>query len=252
MIELTILIPTKEEKGNIEPAVCRMPNFGVETELLFVDGHSVDGTMAELERVASAYPNRCIHYFTQEGKGKRAAVWQGFKRAMGKVVIILDGDITVPPEELLGAYEILSKSENIFVNATRFRYPMEKRAMQFLNYLANRLFALLVSFIVGTWLSDTLCGTKGMRKDDFIKLCEEGFLNNIDPFGDHELIFGAWNLGMKIVNYPVHYSARSYGSPKIANMKISGGSAFLRIDLAALKHKFLKRSKIRFSQNELR
>jgi len=240
--KLTVLIPTKDEKGNIEPAVRRMPEFGVEVELLFVDGHSTDGTLDELARVASNYPDRCINYFTQEGKGKRPAIWQGFERAQGSVVLILDGDITVPPEELAGAYKILEGSQMVFLNATRFRYPMERGAMQFPNYLANRFFALLVSFIVGTWLSDTLCGTKGMRKEDFIKLRTEAFLSDIDLFGDHELIFGAWNLGMKIIEYPVHYKARFYGEAKISNMKLSGGSAFLRIDLAALRHKLFRRT----------
>ena len=235
---LTILIPTKDEKGNIEPMVRRMPDFGTVVELLFVDGHSKDGTLDELKRVAAMYPDLNINCFIQEGKGKRAAVWQGFERSRGDIVLILDGDITVPPEEVVEAYRILADAPSVFLNATRFSFPMEKGAMQLPNYLANRFFSLLVSFIIGKRLSDSLCGTKGMWKKEFLRLRDEAFLSNIDLFGDHELIFGAWHLGMDFVEYPVHYKARLYGEAKIANQKFSGGSAFLRIDLAALRHKF--------------
>ncbi len=242
---LTLVIPTRDEKGNIEPAVARCPDFGTEVELLFVDGNSTDGTLEELARVAAAYPDRRISYFTQEGKGKRIAVWQGFERARGEVVMILDGDITVPPEELPALYEILTGGPHLFVNATRFRYPMEPGAMQLPNHLANRFFALFVSLITGQWFSDTLCGTKGLWKSAFLRLRDEGFLAGMDRYGDHELILGAWNLGMTIVEAPVHYRARLYGEAKIANQKFSGGTAFLKLDLAALKHRFLGRRRRR-------
>jgi len=242
---LTVVIPTRDEKGNIEPAVQRMPDFGTETELLFVDGNSTDGTMEELARVKAAYPDRRIAYFTQEGKGKKPAVWQGFERAAGDIVMILDGDITVPPEELVGAYRLLAEGPEVFLNATRFKFPMEKDAMQRPNYLANRGFAVVVSLIVGRWLTDTLCGTKGLWKSTFLRLRDEACVAGIDLYGDHELIFGAWNLGCRIVEYPVHYKARIYGEAKIANQKFSGGTAFVKIDLAALKHKLLGRRRAR-------
>jgi glycosyltransferase involved in cell wall biosynthesis len=242
---VTILIPTKDEKGNIEPMVRRMPDFGTTLELLFVDGHSKDGTLEEVARVAALYPGIKINCFIQEGKGKREAVWQGFERSQGDIVLILDGDITVPPEEIVEAYRILAGAPAIFLNATRFTFPMEKGAMQWPNYLANRFFALLVSLIIGKRLSDSLCGTKGMWKKEFLRLNDDPFLSGIDLFGDHELIFGAWRLGMEFVEHPVHYKARLYGEAKIANQKFSGGSAFLRIDLAALSHKLFagKRSR---------
>ena len=165
---LTVVIPTKDEKGTIEPAVTRMPDFGVETELLFVDGNSRDGTPEELERVRAAYPHKRINWFTQEGKGKRIAVWQGFERAWGEALIILDGDITVPPEELPAVYEHLTRGPHVFVNCTRFRRRMEKGAMQAPNFAANVFFSVLVSIIVGKSFTDTLCGTKGIWKSTFL------------------------------------------------------------------------------------
>ena len=182
---LTVVIPTKDEKGTIEPAVTRMPDFGVETELLFVDGNSRDGTPEELERVRAAYPHKRINWFTQEGKGKRIAVWQGFERAWGETLIILDGDITVPPEELPGVYEHLTRGPHVFVNCTRFRRRMEKGAMQAPNFVANVFFSVLVSIIVGKSFTDTLCGTKGIWKSTFLVLRERGFLADIDRYGDH-------------------------------------------------------------------
>ncbi len=239
---LTVVIPTKDEKGNIEPAVRRMPDFGTEVELLFVDGNSTDGTVEELERVKSAFPGKRISYFTQEGKGKKPAVWQGFERAWGDIVMILDGDITVPPEELPGAYDILARSPDVFLNATRFRYRMEAGAMQRPNYLANLFFAALVSVITGKRFTDTLCGTKGLWKTRFLELRDAAFCAGYDKYGDHELILGAWNLGLTLVEYPVHYKARLYGEAKIANQKFSGGTAFLKLDLAALRRRVFGRT----------
>jgi glycosyltransferase involved in cell wall biosynthesis len=232
---LTVVIPTKDEMGTIEPAVLRMPDFGVETELLFVDGNSKDGTPEELERVRAAYPHKRINWFTQEGKGKRIAVWQGFERAWGDVLIILDGDITVPPEELPAVYEHLVAGPHVFVNATRFRRRMEKGAMQAPNFAANVFFSVLISVIVGKRFTDTLCGTKGIWKSTFLALRDRSFLAGIDRYGDHELILGAWSLGCRIVEVPIHYKARLYGEAKIANQKFSGGTAFLKLDLLALK-----------------
>ena len=231
---LTVVIPTKDEKGNIEPAVTRMPDFGCDLEILFVDGNSKDGTLEECARVRDAHPDRDISFFPQEGKGKKPAVWQGFERAKGDIVLILDGDITVPPEELTTVYEAAAASPDVFVNCTRFRYRMERGAMQFPNLLANVFFAVFVSLVTGKRLTDTLCGTKAIRKRTFLELRDTGYLAGIDLYGDHELIYGAWNLGCRIVEVPVHYKARLYGEAKIANQKFSGGTAFLRICLAAL------------------
>jgi glycosyltransferase involved in cell wall biosynthesis len=231
---LTIVVPTKDERGNVELLVRSMPDFGVPTEILFVDGHSTDGTLDEVRRVAAAHPDRDIAAFTQDGKGKRAAVWQGFERAKGDVLLILDGDVTVPPEELVEAYRLLAASPDVFVNGSRFRWPMERGAMEPINWLGNRVFAWLARRITRAPLTDTLCGTKGLWKRTFLTMRDTAFLRGIDRYGDQELIFGAWNLGCQLVEVPFHYRARVHGEPKIAKQKLRGGWAFLRICLAAL------------------
>lgn len=239
---LTIVIPTRNEAGNVEAAVRRMPDFGVATEILFVDGNSTDGTVEEIRRVQQAFGGIDVGLHQQEGRGKRAAVWQGFERAKGDVLMIVDGDLTVPPEELVEAFEVVCGSPRVFLNGTRFRYPMEDGAMEGANHLANRFFARLVGHIVGVRLSDTLCGTKALWKSTFLELRARAFLAGIDRYGDHELIFGAWNLGCTIREFPFRYRARTWGEAKIAKQKLSGGSSFLRICLAALRAKWFRRA----------
>lgn len=239
---LTVVIPTKDECGNVAGAVQRMPDFGTPTEILFVDGHSRDGTLAEVERVRGASPHCTVRGITQEGKGKRGAVWHGFTAATGDVVMILDGDLTVPPEELVDAFAVVARSPDVFLNGTRFRHAMEKGAMERPNWLANRVFARLVGHVVGVRLTDTLCGTKALWKRTFLELKERAFLAGIDRYGDHELLFGAWNLGCRIEEFAFHYRARTWGEAKIAKQKLSGGSAFLRICLAALRAKWTGRA----------
>lgn len=242
---LTVVIPTKDERGNVEDAVRRMPDFGTPTEILFVDGNSTDGTLEEIERVRGAHPERDVAAFTQEGRGKRAAVWQAFERAKGDVLMIVDGDLTVPPEELVEAFEVVARGPEVFLNGTRFRAPMEKGAMEGPNRVANRFFAKLVGHVVGVRLTDTLCGTKALWKRTFLELRDAAFLAGIDRYGDHELLFGAWNLGCRIEEFSFHYRARTWGEAKIAKQKLSGGSAFLRICLRALWAKWTGRAPAR-------
>jgi glycosyltransferase involved in cell wall biosynthesis len=239
---LSIVIPTKDERGNVENAVRRMPDFGTRTEILFVDGHSADGTMAEVDRVRRAWPDKLVRGVPQEGQGKRGAVWHGFTVAEGEVVMILDGDLTVPPEELLPAFHAVAAAPDVFLNGTRFRRPMEKGAMERPNWLANRVFARWVSRIVGVPLTDTLCGTKALWKRTFLALKERAFLAGMDRYGDHELLFGAWNLGCRIEEHAFNYRARTWGEAKIAKQKLSGGSAFARICLAAQRAKWSGRA----------
>ena len=239
---LTIVIPTKDERGNVEPAVLRMPDFGVPTEILFADGHSADGTLDEVRRVQVAHRDRDIGCFTQEGTGKRAAVFEAFERAKGDVLLILDADLTVPPEELVAAYRVLAASPDVFLNGSRFLLPMQRGAMEPSNWLANRVFAFLVRSITGAPLTDTLCGTKGLWKRTYLALRDAAFLRGIDRCGDHELIFGAWNLGCRIVEHPFRYRARAWGEAKIARQKLRGGSALLRTCLAAAWAKLRRRA----------
>ena len=217
----SILIPCRNERGNIENAVLRMPRFGSAQEILFVEGNSSDGTFEECERVRDAYKGEWdIRVLKQDGKGKGDAVRKGFAAAKNDVLMILDADLTMPPEALPKYHAIIESGKAEFVNGTRLVYPMENEAMRPLNFIANRCFAYLFSYLVNTRLTDTLCGTKVLLRRDYEVLARErGYFGNFDPFGDFDLIFGAAKMNLKIIETPIHYRARTFGETQISRFR---------------------------------
>jgi glycosyltransferase involved in cell wall biosynthesis len=218
---VSVLIPARNERGNIEPAVRRLPDLGGETEIIFVEGHSSDGTWEEIERVAASYdgPHRIVT-LQQTGKGKADAVRLGFAHATGDLLTILDADLTMPPELLPRFVDAYRKGLADFVNGSRIVYPMEGEAMRPLNRLGNVFFAKALTSVLGTRLGDSLCGTKLVRRDDYARMTRwrEDF-GDFDPFGDFELIFPAATLGLGIVDVPIRYAARTYGSTQISRFR---------------------------------
>jgi ubiquinone/menaquinone biosynthesis C-methylase UbiE len=217
----SILIPCRNEKGNIESAILRMPRFGSSQEILFVEGNSSDGTFEECERVRDAYKDSWnIKVLKQDGKGKGDAVRKGFAAATGDVLMILDADLTMPPETLPKYHAVIESGKAEFVNGTRLVYPMENEAMRPLNFIANRCFAYLFSYLVNTRMTDTLCGTKVLLRKDYEVLARErSYFGNFDPFGDFDLIFGAAKQNLKIVETPIHYKARTFGETQISRFR---------------------------------
>jgi SAM-dependent methyltransferase len=219
-LSATVLIPCKNERGNIEPAIQRLPRFCDELEILFVEGGSSDGTRAEIERVIDAYPEYRIRVLTQEGKGKGDAVRKGFEEAGGDVLIILDADLTVAPEWIPRFYEAIRSGRGEFVNGSRLVYPMEDQAMRFLNLVANRAFSWLFSWLLNQRFTDTLCGTKGLSKHHYRQIAaNRDYFGDFDPFGDFDLIFGAAKLNLKVVEVPVRYASRRYGETQISRFR---------------------------------
>ena len=220
-LSVSILIPCRNERGNVENAIRRMPRFGSAQEILFVEGNSSDATYEECQRVRDAYCGQWdITVLKQDGKGKGDAVRKGFAAAKHDVLMILDADLTMPPEALPKFHAVIESGKADFVNGTRLVYPMEHEAMRPLNFLANRLFAYLFSYLVNTRLTDTLCGTKVlMRKDYEVLARERGYFGNFDPFGDFDLIFGAAKQNLKLIETPIHYKARTYGETQISRFR---------------------------------
>jgi len=217
----SILIPCRNERGNIENAVRRMPRFGSAQEILFVEGNSSDGTFEECERVREIYKDSWdIRVLKQDGKGKGDAVRKGFAAAKNEVLMILDADLTMPPEALPKFHAVIETGKAEFVNGTRLVYPMEHEAMRPLNFVANRCFAYLFSYLVNTRLTDTLCGTKVLLRRDYEVLARERhYFGNFDPFGDFDLIFGAAKQNLKIIETPIHYKARTFGETQISRFR---------------------------------
>jgi len=234
LLSTTILIPCRNERGNIENAIKRLPDFGSHQEIIFVEGHSSDGTLDEIRRVITLYPDKDIKVFVQDGKGKGDAVRKGFSVAKGDLLMILDADLTVPPEDLPKFYRALATGKGEFINGSRLVYPIEKQAMRFLNRLGNKFFSLAFTWLLNQRFKDTLCGTKALFKRDYERLNDNrSYFGDFDPFGDFDLIFGASKLNLKIVEIPIRYRERSYGTTQISRFR--HGLLLLKMTIYAFK-----------------
>ena len=213
---VSVIVPARNEAGNIENVVRRVPEMGAGTEIVFVEGHSRDDTYAAIEAAIARHPERRMRLLRQDGAGKGDAVRLGFTEAQGGVLMILDADLTVAPEDLPRFYHALRSGRGEFVNGVRFVYPMEKQAMRFLNFLGNKFFSLAFSWLLGQNVKDTLCGTKVLSRADYDTIAaNRAYFGDFDPFGDFDLIFGAAKLDLKIVDIPVRYHDRTYGQTNI-------------------------------------
>jgi ubiquinone/menaquinone biosynthesis C-methylase UbiE len=213
---VSVIVPARNEAGNIAQIFARTPEMGSGTELVFVEGHSQDDTYSAIEREIAAHPERKTQLHRQAGIGKGDAVRLGFAKAKGDILTILDADMTVPPEDLPRFYEALHSGRGEFINGVRLVYPMEDEAMRFFNFLGNKFFSLAFSWLLGQPIKDTLCGTKVLWKHDHdLIAANRTYFGDFDPFGDYDLIFGAAKLGLKIADLPIRYRARTYGETNI-------------------------------------
>jgi SAM-dependent methyltransferase len=231
----SLIVACKDEKGNIEELVRRTPIYPHGMEMVFVDGHSVDGTPEEIRRVAALYPEKNVRLYDQGNtKGKGPAVHLGFEKAENDILIILDADISVAPEDTIKFYEQLACGRGEMINGSRLVYPMEKHAMRFLNILGNKFFSIVFTFLLQQPLKDTLCGTKVFYKEDYLKIAaNRAYFGEFDPFGDFDLLFGAAKLNMKILELPVRYYERRYGDIKINRFR--HGTLLLAMSFIALR-----------------
>jgi SAM-dependent methyltransferase len=220
LFSVTIVIPCRNERGNIEPAVKRLPRFGRSQEIVFVEGGSSDGTWEEIQRVIAAHPALDIKAIKQTGRGKGDAVRAGFAVAKGDILIILDADLTMPPEDLPKYYDALADGKGEFINGSRLVYPIERDAMRVLNLVANHVFSALFTYLLNQRYTDTLCGTKALFRRDYQEIAaNRAYFGDFDPFGDFDLIFGASKLNLKTAEIPIRYAAREYGETQISRFR---------------------------------
>ncbi len=234
----SIVIPARNESGNVENALRRMPAFGISQEIIFVEGNSTDDTWEQIQTLPEKYPALDIKTIRQHGKGKGDAVRTGFSLASGDILMILDADLTVPPEDLTAFYNAIAANKGEFINGSRLVYPMEKNAMRMLNLIGNKFFSIMFSWLLDQPIKDTLCGTKVIFKSDYEKLVKNrSFFGDFDPFGDFDMIFGAYKLNLKIVDLPIRYRERVYGKTNISRFS-HGFLLFRMLAYAARKIKF--------------
>jgi SAM-dependent methyltransferase len=237
-LTVSIVIPARNEEGNIENAILRTPHFGSHQEFIFVEGNSKDKTMEAMLRVKEKYPDCDIKVMKQTGKGKGNAVRDGFEIATGDILMILDADLTTPPEDMPKFYEAVARNSGEFINGCRLVYPMEKQAMRFLNLMGNKFFGWVFTYLLGQRLKDTLCGTKVLFRKDYMKIkANRNYFGDFDPFGDFDLLFGASKLNLKIVEVIVRYREREYGTTQISRFK-HGWLLLKMCFFAAIKLKF--------------
>jgi SAM-dependent methyltransferase len=217
-VSCTVVVPARNEAGNIRPALERIPQLGRRTEIIFVEGNSTDDTWEVIQREVSAYAGpHLVRALRQPGKGKWDAVRTGFEVAQGDVLVIQDADLTAPPEDLPKFYEAVASGAAEFANGSRLVYPMESKAMRFLNLLGNKFFATALSCVLGQPVKDSLCGTKMILRSDYRRLLDRiRPFGSFDPFGDFNLLFGSALLDLRIRDIPVRYKDRTYGETNIS------------------------------------
>lgn len=217
---VSIVVPALNEKGNIEPLLKRFPALGKQTEIIFVGGNSKDGTNEEIRRIINLYPEKRIKFLLQKGKGKGDAVRLGFDNAKGDILMILDADLSVAPEDLTKFYEAIAYGKGEFINGSRLVYPLQKESMRFFNIIGNKFFSLQFSWLLDDYIKDTLCGTKVLFKRDYEDIKANcAYFGDFDPFGDFNLLFGAAKHNLKIIELPVRYYSRTYGSTNISRFR---------------------------------
>ncbi|MCP4256970.1 MAG: glycosyltransferase [Planctomycetes bacterium] len=242
-VSVSVVVPCRNERGNIEGAIRRIPRMGREMEIIFVDGNSSDGTCEEIKRQIQRWPDRRIHLIHQDGGiGKGDAVRKGFAVATGDVLVIQDADLTAPPEDLIKFFRAWCQGKGELIIGSRLVYPYEQQAMRYLNLLGNKFFSMLFTWLLGQRLRDTLCGTKMISRRHYdLIVANRGFFGDLDPFGDFDLILGAVKQNLKVAEVPVRYRARTYGQTNISRFR----HGWLLMKMSWLAFKRIKWLKLR-------
>jgi SAM-dependent methyltransferase len=232
--KVTVVVAARNEEGNVPAIFARVPQMGAGTELIFVEGNSTDDTYGAIEREMARHPGKDVKLFKQPGKGKGDAVRTGFAAATGDLLMILDADLTVPPEDLPLFFRAWREGRGEFINGVRLVYPMEEKAMRFFNLIGNKFFAFAFSWLLSQNIKDTLCGTKVLSREHYRFIAENrSYFGDFDPFGDFDLIFGAAKYNLRIIDLPIRYRERTYGDTNIQRWR--HGVILLRMVIYAMR-----------------
>jgi glycosyltransferase involved in cell wall biosynthesis len=238
---LCVLVPCRNEKGNILKLHLELSTLKNVDEIIFVEGGSHDKTYEEIESLLKRCPNSRIRLIKQMGHGKFNAVLSGYHASNADFFVIWDGDNTIPCSDQQKMIDLfLERSqEPVFVTANRITVHREDNAFRFINLIGNFLFSFLVLLVFRVKIPDVLSGTKIFHRN----LLHEDITCNraleADPFGDLYLLSRASKVGCEILSIPCKYKERTYGISNIGRW--SGGLAMLKLMWHFLLHSCARR-----------
>lgn len=218
MPERVVIIPTYNEKENIEKMIRRVMLLDGEYHLLIVDDGSPDGTATIVKRLITEFPGRL---FIEERKGKLGlgtAYIHGFRWSLARdyqYIFEMDCDFSHNPDDLNRLYEACAvKGADVAVGS---RYV---KGGEVKNWPMNRLFisyfaSVYVRMILWFGVRDTTAGFKCYKAKvlstiDLDKIKFVGYAFQI------EMKYTAWKLGFKIVEVPIVFTDRTEGTSKMS------------------------------------
>lgn len=223
MSDSLVIIPTYNEKENIENIIRKVLSLEKSFHILIVDDGSPDGTAKIVKKLMAEFKNQ-IHIEERSGKlGLGTAYIHGFKWALEKnynFIFEMDADFSHNPNDLIRLYNANKKENGDLSIGSRYvkgvnivNWPMSRLLMSF---FASKY----VKFITGMPIHDSTAGFKCYKKE----VLEKIDLNNISFIGyafQIEMKFKAWKYGFKIIEVPVIFTDRTEGISKM-----SGGIFF--------------------------
>jgi len=244
--KISLIIPCKNEQGNILNIVTdAKKELIIPYEIIFVDDKSSDNTFQIIIDCKKKFSDVDIQVTKGPGKGKSLAVNEGIKIATGYYSIIFDADMTVNMKDINVFYNAISNGNADIINGSRLVYKPYTGAMRYLNFLGNKFFSKLSSFITGELITDTLCGSKCFITKDFKIFNEFKDNNNInDIWGDFNILYSSNFYGLKCIDLPVRYYERVEGETKMKKR------FYFFLNMLSTSIKAMNRFKINFDKKK--
>lgn len=205
-MKVSLIIPTMNEEGAIGRVLAEVPKRIVD-EIIVIDGHSKDNTVAEAKEQLRKGKDKFI---LQKQKGFGNALLEAFKKASGDLIIIMDGDGSQNPKDIP---RFLKKIKEGYTYVMGSRYGRGGRSDDdtIIRLIGNRAFTFLTNLIHGTKVSDSLYLFIAINAKDVkrLKLSSPGIEICV------EIPIKAHRAGLKFAEIPVVERTRYAGESKV-------------------------------------
>jgi dolichol-phosphate mannosyltransferase len=212
-VELSVIVPTYNERGNVAPLVARLEATlaGVVWEAVFVDDDSPDGTAREVKTIAARDPRvRCLRRVNR--RGLAGACIEGILGSSAPYVAVIDADLQHDETLLPRMLDSLKSGRSDLVVATRFSAGGSAQSMSPTRESGSRLARRLAWMLGGVALSDPMSGFFAIRRDRFeplaASLSPDGFKILLD------IVMRARGT-LRIAEEPYAFGSRVYGESKL-------------------------------------